>query len=81
MKKLIKLLPLIIALTAIADTQMQVLKGIGMNEVLINYIKLIGLIISVFLPSINELLKNQVMPGTRNTSPLPPKTPPTKPPR
>jgi hypothetical protein len=69
MKKLIKLLPLIIALTAIADTQMQVLKGIGMNEVLINYIKLFGLIISVFLPSINELLKNETMPGTRNTDP------------
>ncbi len=81
MKKLIKLLPLIIALTAIADTQMQVLKGIGMNEVLINYIKLIGLIISVFLPSINELLKNETMPGTRNTNPTKPTAPVKKPPR
>jgi hypothetical protein len=81
MKKLIKLLPLIIALTAIADTQMQVLKGIGMNEVLINYIKLIGLIISVFLPSINSLLKNETMPGTRNTTPTPTPKPVKKPPR
>jgi hypothetical protein len=48
---------LVIALTAIADTQMEVLKGIGLNSVIINYIKLFGLIISVFLPSINSLLK------------------------
>jgi hypothetical protein len=81
MKKLIKLLPLIIALTAIADTQMEVLKGIGMNEVLINYIKLFGLIISVFLPSINNLFKENIMAKGRNLDPKPKPVPPTKPPR
>jgi hypothetical protein len=81
MKKIIKFLPLVIAICAIADTQMEVLKGIGMNEVLINYIKLIGLIISVFLPSINSLLKTEVMAKGRNTDPKPVKVPPTKPPR
>jgi hypothetical protein len=81
MKKIVKFLPLVIALTAIADTQMEVLKGIGLNYATINWIKLFGLIISVFLPSINELLKNQVMPGTRNTSPTPKPKPVAKPPR
>jgi hypothetical protein len=69
MKKIIKFLPLVIAVCAIADTQMEVLKGIGLNSATINWIKLVGLIISVFLPSINSLLKNETMPGTRNTDP------------
>jgi hypothetical protein len=69
MKKIVKFFPLVIALTAIADTQMEVLKGIGLNSATINWIKLVGLIISVFLPSINSLLKNETMPGTRNTDP------------
>lgn len=81
MKKIIKFLPLIIALCAIADTQMEVLKGIGMSEMLISYIKLFGLIISIFLPSINNLFKSETMPGTRNLDPKPKQVPPTKPPR
>jgi hypothetical protein len=81
MKKIIKFLPLVIAVCAIADTQMEVLKGIGLNSATINWIKLVGLIISVFLPSINSLLKNETMPGTRNTSPTPKPKPVVKPPR
>lgn len=81
MNKIIKFLPLVIALCAIADTQMEVLKGIGMSEMLISYIKLFGLIISIFLPSISQSLKKEVMPGTRNTDPTIPTRPSTKPPR
>ena len=81
MNKIIKFLPLVIALCAIADTQMEVLKGIGMSEMLISYIKLFGLIISIFLPSINNLFKSETMPKGKNTDPTIPTRPSTKPPR
>ena len=81
MKKIVKFLPLVIALTAIADTQMEVLKGIGLNSVIINYIKLFGLIISVFLPSINNLFKENIMAKGRNLTPTPKPKPVVKPPR
>lgn len=79
MKKLIKYLPLIIAVCAIADTQFEMLKSIGMNEVLINWIKLLGLLLSVFLPSIKEIFNDGL--SLRNTDPKPTKVPPTRPPR
>jgi hypothetical protein len=77
MKKLIKYLPLVIALCAIADTQFEMLKGIGMNEALINWIKLLGLLLSIFLPSIKEMFNDGL--SLRNTDPVKPKVPPTKP--
>ena len=79
MKKLIKYLPLIIAVCAIADTRFEVLKGIGMNEVLINWIKLLGLLLSVFLPSIKEMFNDGL--SLRNTDPTKPVAPNKKPPR
>lgn len=57
MKKVTKYLPLVIALCAIADTQFDLLLSIGLDQLLINYIKLLGLILAIFLPSINELFE------------------------
>lgn len=56
MKQIIKYLPLVIALTAIADTHFEVLVIIGLKENLVNYIKLLGLILTSFLPSLQESL-------------------------
>lgn len=78
MKNYTKYLPIVIALCALADTQFEMLKSIGLNEVLINWIKLFGLLLSVFLPSIQEAFPNV---QKRNTSPVPGKTPPSKLPR
>lgn len=55
MKKLVKILPLVIAICAIADTQAEVLKGIGLSDYTVNIVKLIGLLLTIFLPSIKEL--------------------------
>jgi hypothetical protein len=79
MKKLIKYLPLVIAVCAIADTQFEMLKGIGMNEALINWIKLLGLLLSIFLPSIKEMFNDGL--SLRNTNPTKPTAPNKKPPR
>jgi hypothetical protein len=79
MKKLIKYLPLVIAVCAIADTQFEMLKGIGMNETLINWIKLFGLLLSIFLPSIKEMFNDGL--SLRNTDPVKPTAPHKKPPR
>lgn len=76
MNKLIKFLPLIIAICAIADTQFEVLKDVGMNPTLINYIKLFGLLLSVFLPSIKEAFSGMSL---RNTDPINPNRPSTRP--
>jgi hypothetical protein len=79
MKKLIKYLPLVIAVCAIADTQFEMLKGIGMNETLINWIKLLGLLLTIFLPSIKEMFNDGL--SLRNTDPINPNRPTTRPKR
>lgn len=79
MRNYIKFLPIVIALCALADTQFEMLKGIGLSEVLINWIKFLGLVLSVFLPSIQELFNDGVR--LKNTSPVPTTTPNKKPPR
>jgi hypothetical protein len=79
MKKLIKYLPLVISVCAIADTKFEILKGIGMNETLINWIKLLGLLLSIFLPSIKEMFNDGL--SLRNTDPVNPVKPHKKPPR
>jgi hypothetical protein len=58
MKKLVKFLPLVIAICAIADTQAEVLKGIGLSDYMVNIVKLLGLLLTIFLPSIKELFKD-----------------------
>jgi hypothetical protein len=55
------------------------LKGIGMNEALINWIKLFGLLLSIFLPSIKEMFSDGL--SLRNTNPTKPTAPNKKPPR
>jgi len=51
---LIKYLPIIIGITALADTQMQLLSDIGLSDVAIAWIKLLGLLIALFLPSLKD---------------------------
>jgi hypothetical protein len=74
MRNYIKFLPIVIALCALADTQFEMLKGIGLSEVLINWIKFLGLVLSVFLPSIQELFNDEIR--LKNTNPVNPKVPP-----
>jgi len=59
MKQIIKYLPLVITLSAIADTQFELLVSIGLKENVVNYIKLLGLILTAFMPSIIQ--KNDEM--------------------
>lgn len=63
MQKISKYLPLFIAVCAIADTSFDVLVGIGLSPVLINYIKLVGLLTSVLLPTIESLLNEPQIPN------------------
>jgi hypothetical protein len=51
---LIKYAPILIALTALADTQMQLLSDIGLSDTAIAWIKLLGLLIALFLPSLKQ---------------------------
>jgi hypothetical protein len=54
MKKIIeKYLPIVIAVTAIADTKFDLLLQIGLTEPVIGIIKLIGLVAAVFLPAVS----------------------------
>jgi hypothetical protein len=59
MKKIVKYLPLVIAVSAIADTQFDLLISLGLKENVVNYIKLFGLLLTAFLPSIKELVKEE----------------------
>jgi hypothetical protein len=59
MKKIVKYLPLVIAVSAIADTQFDLLISLGLKENVVNYIKLFGLLLTAFLPSIKELAKEE----------------------
>lgn len=63
MQKISKYLPLFIAVCAIADTSFDVLVGIGLSSVLINYIKLVGLLTSVLLPTLESLLNEPQIPN------------------
>jgi hypothetical protein len=54
---LIKYAPILIALTALADTQMELLSSIGLSDSAIAWIKLSGLLLALFLPSVKESFK------------------------
>jgi hypothetical protein len=54
---LIKYAPILIALTALADTQMELLSSIGLSDSSIAWIKLLGLLLALFLPSVKESFK------------------------
>lgn len=51
---LLKYAPLFIALTALADTQFDLLIQIGLTETAIGWIKLLGLLTALFLPSVSK---------------------------
>ena len=53
-QKLIKYAPLFIALTALADTQFDLLIQLGLTATAIAWIKLLGLLTALFLPSVKE---------------------------
>lgn len=57
-KLLIKYAPILIALTALADTQMELLSSIGLSDSAIAWIKLLGLLLALFLPSVKESFKS-----------------------
>ena len=52
---LLKYAPLFIALTALADTQFDLLIQIGLTATAIGWIKLLGLLTALFLPSVKEV--------------------------
>lgn len=51
---LIKYAPLLIAVTALADTQLDLLIQLGLTTTAIAWIKLLGLLTALFLPSVKE---------------------------
>ena len=51
---LLKYAPLFIALTALADTQFDLLIQIGLTATAIGWIKLLGLLTALFLPSVSK---------------------------
>lgn len=51
---IIKYAPLLIALTALADTQFQLLIQLGLTATAIAWIKLLGLLTALFLPSVKQ---------------------------
>ena len=51
---LIKYAPLLIAVTALADTQFDLLIQLGLTATAIAWIKLLGLLTALFLPSVKE---------------------------
>jgi hypothetical protein len=51
---LIKYAPILIALTALADTQFEVLLQIGLTSTAIAWIKLVGLLLALYLPSVSK---------------------------
>lgn len=72
---LIKYLPIIIGITALADTQMQLLSDIGLTDVAIAWIKLLGLLIALFLPSVKEVFMQR---EADNLDPIRPGGPKTR---
>lgn len=53
-QQLLKYAPLFIALTALADTQFQLLIQLGLTSTAIAWIKLLGLLTALFLPSVKQ---------------------------
>ena len=53
-QQLLKYAPLFIALTALADTQFDLLIQLGLTATAIAWIKLLGLLLALFLPSVKQ---------------------------
>ena len=78
-QKLIKYAPLLIALTALADTNFDLLIQLGLTATAIAWVKLLGLLTALFLPSVKESFKSNLMSRELdNTDPQNPKVPTTK---
>jgi hypothetical protein len=76
-KKILKWLPILIGITAIADTQFELLISIGVPKNYIDIIRLLGLILALFTPSVqNNFSKRQSF--SDNTDPMPNGTPKKK---
>lgn len=60
-QQLLKYAPLFIALTALADTQFDLLIQLGLTATAIAWIKLLGLLTALFLPSVKESFKSNLM--------------------
>ena len=81
---LIKYLPIIIGITALADTQMQLLSDIGLSDTAIAWIKLTGLLLALYLPSVSKkvnMMAREFNPEDNtfdNSDPQNPKVPKTK---
>jgi hypothetical protein len=72
-KNVIKFIPILIALTALADTNFDILLQIGLSVKLIGWIKLFGLLLALFLPSIKQPFFNIAMDNTDPQNPEYPK--------
>lgn len=75
-QQLLKYAPLFIALTALADTQFDLLIQIGLTETAIGWIKLLGLLTALFLPSVKEVfnLSARELENSDPQLPIKPKT-------
>lgn len=74
MKQLLfKYAPLFIALTALADTQFDLLIQIGLTATAIGWIKLLGLLTALFLPSVSKTFMREI--DADNTDPQLPTKP------
>lgn len=73
-QKLIKYLPLLIAVTAIADTNFDLLLQIGLTATAIAWVKLLGLLLALFLPSVKQSFSETAR-ELDNTDPMLPKVP------
>ena len=74
---LIKYLPIIIGITALADTQMQLLSDIGLTDKAIAWIKLVGLLLALYLPSVSKKV-NMMAREADNSDPQNPNYPTKK---
>lgn len=52
-------MPILIGLTAFADTNLELLKSIGLSDLSIDWIKFIGIVAALFLPAIPSIFKKE----------------------
>ena len=73
-KTFLKWLPIFIGITALADTQFDLLISIGVQKNYIDIIRLLGLILALFTPSVQENFYKKKS-FSDNTDPQNPKVP------
>lgn len=60
-KFLAKITSIIILVSAFVDTNLEVLHGIGLDDLTINWIKMIGLVIAAILPGLSFNSKPEIL--------------------